>query len=201
MRTLIAIAALFTAGCATTRPVHYYSIMPAGTPLSAGKPDGPTVLVGLIATSERLQNARIRYRTGDHEAGAYEYQRWTERPGEMVRDSLRRSLQTSANYRLVMESSSAAVGDYLVRGKLYDFTEVDTAAIATRISLHLELVDARNNRIVWSHLYEREEPANGKDIKDVVDSMDRNLHQVIAQAVADLGKAISPSEMPRGAGP
>jgi len=87
----------------------------------------------------------------------------------------------------VLESSSSAAGDYLIRGRLHAFDEIDDPAIQTRISLHLELIDKKTNRTAWDHLFERAEPANGKSMKDVVASMDRNLAQLASQAAAEIG--------------
>src|SRR5258708_32437061 len=100
MRSLISICLVVAGGlvgasCVATRPVHYYPIQPASPPSNEAKPDGLILLVGGIATPEALQDGRIRYRTGSNEAGAYEYHRWTERPGSMVRNSLVRSLRAA----------------------------------------------------------------------------------------------------------
>ncbi len=159
---LIALGALFTVGCATTRPVHYYRLSAVSAPSLPAKPDGPTLLVGAIVTPESLQDARIRYHAGANVTGSYEYHRWAERPGTMVRDSLVRALRASGKYSRVLESSSSAVGDHLLRGKLYEFAEVDGPAIGTKISLHLELIDAKTNHSIWDQHFEREEPANGR---------------------------------------
>jgi ABC-type uncharacterized transport system auxiliary subunit len=186
MRTLIFAAVLLTTSCAVTRPVHYYTLSPAAAPANQTNPAGPTIVVGAIITPESLQDARIRYRAGANEIGSYEYHRWMERPGTMVRDSLVRALRASGKYQRVLESSSAAVGDYLLRGKLYEFAEVDNPSIQTKIVLHLELVDMKTTRSVWDHHFEREEPASGKTIPDVVASMDRNLQQVVIAATAEI---------------
>jgi len=187
----LTLAALLTASCATTRPVHYYTLAPASAPTSPPKVDGPTLLVGAIVTPESLQDARIRYRTGAHETGSYEYHRWAERPGAMVHDSLVRALRASGQYRRVLESSSSATGDYLVRGKLYEFAEVDNPAVQTRIALHLELIDAKTNASVWDRSVERAEPAGGKTIEDVVESMDRNLQEVVSAAAGEVDRFLS----------
>jgi ABC-type uncharacterized transport system auxiliary subunit len=186
-----ALAALAATSCVATRPVHYYTLAPAAAMTNAAKPDGATLLVGLIAAPEPLQDARIHYRSGSNETGAYEYQRWTERPGAMVRDALVRALRSSGKYQRVLEASSAAVGDYLVRGKLYEFAEVDNPAIHTQITLHLELVDKKTNRSVWDRMFEREEPAGGREIQDVVHSMDGNLQQVVTGAAAEIGRFLA----------
>jgi ABC-type uncharacterized transport system auxiliary subunit len=138
-----------------------------------------------------LQDGRIRYRIGSNEAGAYEYHRWTERPGAIVRNSLVRALRASGKYRRVLESSSSAAGDYLVRGKLYEFGEVDNASIQTRISLQVELVDAKTNRNVWDRLVQRVEPVGSRSVPEVVQSLDRNLQHVVGEAAAEIDKFLA----------
>ena len=183
------------AGCVASRPIHYYTIAPAspGANPNAAKPDGPMLLVGIISTSEALQDGRIRYRAGSNEAGAYEYHRWAERPASMVRNALTRALRASGNYSRVLESSSTATGDYLLRGKLEEFGEVDSERIQTSISLHLELVDRKTNRTVWNRVMERDEPVRAKKVPDVVQSLDVNLQQVVSEAAAEIGKVAGQS--------
>jgi len=191
MRTLIAIATLLATGCAPTVPVHYYTLAPTSAPPNESKPDGPTILAGVIVTPESLQDARIRYRAGANETGSYEYHRWAERPGAMVRDSLVRALRSSGKYRRVLEYSSSAIGDYLLRGRLHEFGEVDNPAIETKINLHLELIDQKTNLSVWDRSFQREEPASGKNIEAVVASMDRNLQQVVSEAAAEIDRFLA----------
>ena len=188
---LVMAGGLVGASCVSTRPVHYYTLGPAAPPANQGKPDGLILLVGNIATPEALQDGRIRYRTGSNEAGAYEYHRWTERPGSMVRNSLVRALRASGKYQRVLESGSSANGDYLVRGKLYEFGEVDDASIQTKISLQVELVDRKTNRNVWDRLVEREEPVSGKNVADVVQSLDRNLQHVVSETAEEIDKFLA----------
>src|ERR1700681_82231 len=182
---------LVCASCVATRPVHYYTIEPASPPANQGKPDGLILLVGDISTPEALQDGRIRYRTGSTGAGAYEYHRWTAQPGSMVRSSLLRALRASGKYQRVLDSSSSADGDYLVRGKLYEFGEVDSASIQTKVSLQVELVDRKTNRNVWDRVVEREEPVSSKSVTDVVQSLDRNLQHVVSETAAEIDKFLA----------
>jgi ABC-type uncharacterized transport system auxiliary subunit len=196
MRTTIAIclvlgAGLTGAGCVATRPVHYYTIEPASPAANDGKPDGLVLLMGNIETPEPLQDGRIRYRTESDEAGAYEYHRWTERPGSMVRHSLVRALRASGKYRRVLESGSSTYADYLVRGKLYEFGEVDGASVQTKIWLQVDLVDRKTDRDVWGHVVAREEPVKSKTIVDVVQSLDRNLRAVVSEMTAEIDKFLA----------
>ncbi len=195
MRYMISIClvlgAVLCAGCVATRPVHYYTIQPASPPPNQGKPDGLVLLVGSIATPAALQDGRIRYRSGSNESGAYEYHRWTEQPGAMVRVSLLRALRASGKYQRVLESGSLIAGDYVLQGRLYEFGEVDSASIQTKISLHVELVDRKTNRNVWDHMLEREEPVSGKTVADVFQSLDRNLHSIVIETAVEIDKFLA----------
>jgi len=196
MRSLISICLAVTgclvgASCVSTRPVHYYTLGAAPAPANQGRPDGPILLVGNITAPESLQDGRIRYRAGSNAAGAYEYHRWTERPGSMVRDALVRVLRDSGKYQRVLEAGSSTNGDYLLRGKLDEFDEVDDESVHTKISLHIELVDRKTNQNIWDQMVEREEPVSGKSVADVVQSLDRNLHHVMDETAGEIGKFLA----------
>lgn len=188
---LVMAACLVDAGCVATRPVHYYTLGADAPASTQSKTDGLILLVGNISTPESLQDGRIRYRSGSNEAGAYEYHRWTERPGAMVRNALMRALRNSGKYQRVVESGSSANGDYLLRGKLEEFGEVDGAAIQTKISLHVELVERKTNQNVWDHMFEREEPVNSKTVVEVVQSLDRNLQHVVSETASEVDKFLT----------
>lgn len=153
--------------------------------------DGPVLLVGEITTPESLEDGRIRYRKGSNEAGAYEYHRWTERPESMVRDALLRALRDSGQYRRVLNSGSSTNGDYLVRGMLDEFDEVDSSSIRTKISLHVEVVDRKANQTVWDRTAEREEQVSGNTVVEVVRSMERNLQQLVGETAGEIDRFLA----------
>jgi ABC-type uncharacterized transport system auxiliary subunit len=187
---LVTVGYVTQSACVSTKPVHYYALT-ASPPVNQSKPDGVVLLVGNIATPEVLQDSRIRYRSGSNEAGAYEYHRWTERPGLMVRDTLTRALRDSGKYQRVLEAGSSINGDYLLRGKLDEFDEVDQTAIQTKISLRIELVDRKTNQSVWDYTAAREEPVSGKSVPEVVQSLERNLQHVVTEIAEELDKFLS----------
>ena len=84
-----------------------------------------------------------------------------------------------------------ATVDYLIRGKLYEFSEVDQPGIQTRISLQLEVVAGKTGLVVWSRNYNRDEPVHGKTMNDVVASLNRNLQQVIADSTSAIDSFLS----------
>lgn len=182
-------ACVLLAACVGGRPIHYYTINRPGSSEAEANPDGPVMLIGRITTPEALQDERIRYRSGSNEVGAYEYQRWMERPAVMIQDQILQALRNSGKFRQVVEASSSAAGDYLVRGKLSEFAEIDNPGIQTRVFLRLELVDRKTEALVWAHDYNSDEPVDGKTMKDVVLSMEHNLRQVVDVAASAIEKA------------
>jgi cholesterol transport system auxiliary component len=188
---LLAALCLTAASCVSSKPAQFYTIGPPPGAVNPGRADGPVIVVGDIPTPVSLQDGRIRYRIEPNEVGAYEYHRWTERPGTMVRNSLVRALRASGKYQRVLESGSGAAGDYLVTGKLYEFDEVDSGTIKTRVSLQLQLFDKKTGRHVWDHAFEHEDPVGTKSVKDVVASLDRNLQQVVGDAAGQIDAFVS----------
>ena len=182
---------LIASACVGGRPIHYYTIdYPAQAPVAA-KPDGAVLLVGRITVPEALQDSRIRFRAGGNEVGAYEYHRWTERPGVVVQDLLLHALRTSGRFRQVQEASSAAAGDFVVRGRLYEFSEIDDPRLQSRVSLRLELLNRKSGLVVWDHHYERDEPVDGKTMQEVVRSLEHNLRQVVGDAASGIEAFLS----------
>src|ERR1700744_3547912 len=139
--TLVVIVLLAASGCAPHR-IQYYQLSATAAPVAPAA-TGPVLLVGRITTPLALQDGRIRYREGLNEVGAYEYHRWTDPPGIMVRDALIHVLRASGKYKSVQATGSSVEGDFTVRGKLLELSELDGNGITTRVSLDLELREAK----------------------------------------------------------
>jgi ABC-type uncharacterized transport system auxiliary subunit len=172
--------------CGSHRPVRYYRIDVPAAPTITGTPFPVSLAVGSIESPPLMKDGRILYQVGSHEMGAYEYHRWVETPDRMVQNSLVSLLRSSGRYSAVELQRSSAKSDYLVVGKIHEFSEVDKPEIHTRVSMEIELRDIISGRTVWSRLYKREEPVQGKEVSNVVDSLDRNLKQGLAETVAAL---------------
>jgi ABC-type uncharacterized transport system auxiliary subunit len=184
----IAVLGLLDAGCVDTRPIHYYALEMPPAPVARAAPSGPALTVGSISVPPELQDGRIRYRVGSNEVGAYQFHRWIERPGTMISESLVQALRASGKYRSVMESSSAAAGDYQLRGKLFEFDEIDRDTVQTSISLRVDLVNVKTRQVVWGDLVKHEEPVGAKSVQEVVASLDRNLQAVVRETAEGVGR-------------
>jgi ABC-type uncharacterized transport system auxiliary subunit len=177
---------LILSGCAP-HAIQYYELSAVTAPAVPAS-TGPTVLVERIATPQALEDGRIRYREGANAVGAYEFHRWTDPPGIMVKDALIQGLRASGKFKSVSEAGSSANGDYYVRGRLLEFAELDgTGGISTRVSLDLELREIKTGRLVWNDVLTHDDPVQAKKVADVVQSLDRNLQVVIRNAASAIG--------------
>jgi ABC-type uncharacterized transport system auxiliary subunit len=184
----MAVLALLDAGCVDSRPIHYYTLETPAAPVAPAAASGPALTIGNISMPPELLDGRIRYRVGSNEVGAYQFHRWIERPGMMISESLVHALRASGKYRSVTESSSSAASDYQLRGKLYEFDEIDRETIQTCISLRVDLVNVKTRQVVWAHLVEHKEPVRSKNVPDVVASLDRNMQAVVKETAEGIDR-------------
>lgn len=181
-------------GCASAgRPIKYYRIeVPAAAPPSpTPRGFGLTLQIANIDAPAIMRDGRILYQVGANEVGTYEYHRWVETPDRMVQNALIRLLRSSGKYQSIDRFISGAKPDYIVRGKIYEFAEIDKPAIYTRVSMEIELHEGPSNRTVWSHVYSGEEKVEGKEMPDVVQSFDQNLRQRLSEIVSGLDEYFS----------
>lgn len=184
---LYAVAAT-AAGCGAARPSKYYQL---NAPRAMSTPADPEpfpviLLVGALTSSHLYREDRIVYSTNGETMGTYEYQRWVAPPTEMIRDLLERELRASGRYRGVTELRSGAHGDYLLRGRLYDFKEVTGNGMVGRVALEFELRETKNGTTVWSHYYAHDEPCTGKDVAALVGALDRGAQGIVSQVKSAL---------------
>ena len=180
-------AGLFN-GCGAARPSKYYQLtVPAEAVTgSQANPAPVTLLLGSLMASHLYREDRIVYSSGGERMGTYETQRWAEPPTEMVEELLLRELRASGRYRAVYTHRSDATGDYLVRGRLYDFKELSGSSIFAKVSFELEMRDLKTGSTVWTHYYTHDEPVSGKDVPAVVAALNKNVQQGVKEVVASL---------------
>lgn len=184
---LLALFAAIVSGCGASRPIKYYQLtVPADVKPAAS----PTATVGLalgpLVTSHLYREDRIVYSAGPGEMGTYAYQRWAEPPVEMMQEVLLRELRASGRYRDVHSQRSNTQGDFVLRGRLYDFKEVNGSPLVARVTAEWELRDQKSGSTVWTHYYSHDEPVNGKDVAAMVAALDRNVQRGIAEVTASL---------------
>lgn len=192
-RILLSLLVLGLTGCGASRPIKYYTVQ-LPVPLTPTTDTySVSLLVGSIGGPEMFKDTPIAYRIGTNEVGTYQYSRWAEPPVEMLKGRLIRMLRTSGQYQSVNGLGSSAEGQFVVRGRLYEFEEVDSGSISGLVSMEFELYERKSGKVVWSHSYSQSEPVEGKKISAVVTALDLNLDRGLKEVAAGLGQYFSAS--------
>jgi cholesterol transport system auxiliary component len=196
-RRLSAIAILLlsvlVAGCGAARPAKYYELT-VPTENANDAPDNVfpvTILIGPIMSSHLYREDHIVYGSNAESMGIYEYQRWAEPPTEMIQDVLLRALRSSGRYRAVYARRSSFAGDYVLRGHLYDFKEMEGSPMSARVTLELALRDTKTGNNVWTHLYNHDEPVSGKTVSAMVAALNRNVQRATNEFLTSMAQHFS----------
>ena len=199
MARLLFISALSLSlnSCAKSKPIHYYTVGLPVAPTRTTSAQPVSLLVGNIGGADIYRQTPIVYRIGTNEIGAYQYSRWAEPPVELVKDKLIRILSASGDYQSVTSLGSNSNGQFVVRGRLYEFAEVDGANINGLVSMEFELYDRKSGKTLWTHFYSQSEPAQSKDIPAVVTALDTNLDRGLKEVAAGLSQYFSANPVGR----
>ena len=184
---LISLVAFGLGGCGAGPGIRYYTVRVPATPDPAPVVHGPSLLVGQVSGPGILEDGPIAYRVGTNGIGTYANHRWEEPPVDMLKISLIRQLRDSGAYSSVNSLMSDSTGQFVVRGSLYDFEEVDDAKISALVSMEFDLLDRKTGAVVWSHFYSRSEPVEGKKVAEVVATLNRNLDRGLKEVTVGLG--------------
>jgi len=188
---LVSLIALLFCGCSSQKPIRYYTIQNSTAPPISNSQQSVSLVVGGLTGPDIFRASAIAYRVGTNEIGTYQYSRWSEPPVEMVRSSLIRMLKSSGDYQSVAALGSTSEGQFVVRGRLYDFEEVDGGSITGLVSMEFELYDRKSGKIVWSHFYSQSEPVEGKEISSIVSALEANLNRGLKEVAVGLNQYFS----------
>jgi len=189
--TLTSLLALGLGACGSTKPIRYYTLQVPAAPTLTTNAYPVSLVVGTVNGAQIFQDGPIAYRIGVNEIGTYQLSQWEEPPVNLVRRRLIRMLRSSGDYQSVVELGSNSAGQFILRGRLYDFEEVDTASIAALVSMEFDLYDRKSGKVVWTHYYSQSEPVQVKEVSAIVTALDLNLDRGLKEVTAGLDQYFS----------
>lgn len=188
--TILAIAGIAgLAACGASRPIKYYSIDAADSRLTSpgnGQRLPIALLIGHFTGAHLYREDRIVYRTGASQLHTYDTHRWAEPPTEIIENMLLARLRASGHYQTVQSQRSNAHGDYVIRGRLQNFEEVDGPPQVARVTLAVEMYEMSSGTTVWSQTYSADEAISGKMVEATVDALQRDLSRGLTQILSSL---------------
>jgi ABC-type uncharacterized transport system auxiliary subunit len=171
-------------------PKTYYYTLEIPPPPSGTNPRPRTALVlGIerFRAPDVLRDDRIAYYESPTQMNFYQYHRWAAEPAELFAEAIARRLRRAELFTDVRKLPARAPVDYILRGHVLNFEEVDEAAgVKGRVALQLSLVRAKDQAVVWTGSRTAEQPAVRKGVPGVVEAMNYSSEQVLEELLRDL---------------
>jgi ABC-type uncharacterized transport system auxiliary subunit len=181
------LAVLVAASCGSVPKTYYYTLqLPA--PPSSNDPKTNYVLgVERFRASEVLRDDRIVFYESPTQLNYYEYHRWGSDPAGMLEELATRKLDRSGVFKDVRRLPSRAPVDYILRGRVLNFEEVDyEGGVQGRVALELILVRSGDGTTAWSDRRMVERPAEGQGVPGVVKALSASSEQLLNEALPGL---------------
>lgn len=181
------LAALIGASCGSLPKTYYYTLRrPA--PLPAHDPRTNFVLgVEHFRAVEVLRDDRIIFFESPTQLNFYQYHRWSSDPATMLSELAARQLDEMGVFAQVRLLPSREPTDYLLKGRLLNFEEVDYEGGGKgRVGLELVLVRTRDHKLVWSFIRQAESAIEGKGVPGVVEALNTSSERLLREALPEL---------------
>lgn len=198
-RTGVALTtALLAAACAALAPepvpgpvLHVLEANPA-VALAPGS--GERVLeVTALRAWPGFDTPRMAYVLKRYELDYYAASQWADTPARMIGPLLAGALERTGAFGAVVRSPSAVPGDLRLQAEVvrlaHSFT---TRPSRVELALRVELVDAREKRVLAARLIEETEPAPSEDayggVRAANAALERALARIVELAVTGAGR-------------
>ncbi len=178
------LAALACASCGSLPKTNYYTLRVPPPP--PGSDPKTTFALGVehFRAAETLRDDRIVFYESPTQLNFYVYHRWSTDPATMLTEATARWLEESGVFARVQLLPSREPMDYVLKGRLYNFEEIDYEGGGKgRVSLELTLVRSRDRQVVWSAARHAERDAQGKGVPAVVDALNAASEQLLREVL------------------
>ncbi|MFB3920454.1 MAG: ABC-type transport auxiliary lipoprotein family protein [Terriglobia bacterium] len=199
----LVLLALAAASCGSVPRTSYYTLRVPAPPESKDPRTSGVVGVEHFRATEALRDDRIVYYESPTQMNFYQYHRWSADPATMLSDLTARRLDESGAFAGVRRLPSRDAVDYVLRGSIMSFEEVDdSTGVRGRVAIQMSLVRARDRKTLWSQSRQAESAAQGKGVPAVVEALnaacarvlDELLPAVVAKVEQDARENANPSQ-------
>ncbi len=182
---------ILCASCGGVPKTYYYTLrVPPAPPASDPK---TTFVLGVerFRGVEMLRDDRIVFYRSPTELNFYQYHRWSAEPATMLTEMVARWLDEMGIFTLVRMLPSREPVVYILRGRLFNFEEVDYEGGGKgRVNLELTLVRTRDRQLVWQITRQVERPIEEKGMTGVVNALNASSEQLLREALPGLAARI-----------
>ena len=188
----VGLVAVLLCGCGgKIPPTRYYTLK---FPPPAPAPDPKTTWVLEIEpfrAADNLRDDRVLYYEKPTQFSYYEYHRWNPAPATLVAELTGGRLHEMAVFAHVRLSTTHEPSDFLLRGRLLNFEEVDyEPGGKVRVALELRLVRNSDHKTVWSDRRELERAVEEEGVDGVVNALSAASDQLLSQTLPGLADEV-----------
>lgn len=173
--------------CGSLPRTNYYTLRVPPSPQFHDPKTSAVMGIERLGAPEVLRDDRIVFYESPTQLNFYQYQRWSSDPATMLRDSIAQRLDHAGVFSNVRLLPARDPVDYLLRGRLLNFEEVDyEAGVKGRVALELALVRVRDRRVLWSDTRQALVAVQGKGVAAVVEAVNAASDQVLNELLPPL---------------
>jgi ABC-type uncharacterized transport system auxiliary subunit len=194
------LALLVAASCGSVPKTYFYTLQLPPLPEGGDAKTSYVLGVDRFQAAEALRDDRIVYFETPTQLNFYQYHRWASDPAGMLEELAVRKLDRAGVFAEVQRLPSGARADYMLRGRVLNFEEVDEeAGVHGRVGLELDLIRASDGATAWSETRLVERPAEGKGVAGVVKALSGSSDQLMNELLPGLIAQVE-SEFARSSG-
>ncbi len=175
------------------------SLMPSPKPVAVDKylleytPSGngtapaanaTVVMISIPQSHGAYDTSRIAYMQQQYGLRYYTRSRWADTPARMLAPLLAEAMNASGEFQSLYASPGRVAADLRLDSELIRFHQDFTGqAVVMHLTVRIQLVDLREQRVLGSRLIDIREPATSGDAYGAVQAANRAVQQLLGQVV------------------
>ena len=193
---LALLAALLSSACASTPKTHYYTLRTPPPPSGLSPQTQFILQVERFDAPDLLLDNRIIYYSSQSELNFHEYHRWSSDPGEMLSEVAMKFFAATNLFNQVYAFPAPVKTDYTLRGRVLDLSilkyekngqgKSGTASLGVK----LDLLQTRQDKVIWSARLERTAPIESNDPRAAVDAMNIAADRLFEDAYSGISQVV-----------
>ncbi len=184
---------LLVTACGTVPEIHYYMIDSTAETFKVDNPKFDKILgIDKFKTEVLYESDRIVYRESPYEVKFYNYHRWITPPSEIVTEKAIEQISASGLFRQVVPFPHICDLDYLIRGTIKAFEEIDEKdGWYALVRLKVEFIDMKSNSILWQDIISKKIKVSAKKPVQLVKAIDVSLTECIHSVIPHLEQKLA----------
>ena len=190
---------IFASGCSLgAKPaylVNQYTLEYTSPVLKEMAQINELIKVERFSVAQTFDSLMMVYKEGPNLRNVDAYNRWRNKPGDMVTDNLARDLRNSGLFRAVFYYNNSEKTRYVLEGQIDEFLEVsDKDGRKAILTLNVTFLDLKKedtiDKVIFQRDYKVAEPCTEKTPAALAQGMSRAMEKISRQIILDLQKAL-----------